>query len=60
MFLHSDANAFYCSVEQVFRPDLTGKPVIVATNNDGAIAALNSEAKALGLKRGSLYLRYAI
>ncbi|EMX5186121.1 translesion error-prone DNA polymerase V subunit UmuC (plasmid) [Citrobacter freundii] len=52
MFLHSDANAFYCSVEQVFRPDLTGKPVIVATNNDGAIAALNCEAKALGLKRG--------
>ncbi|EHK7649107.1 translesion error-prone DNA polymerase V subunit UmuC [Escherichia coli] len=52
MYLHSDVNAFYCSVEQVFRPDLAGEPVIVATNNDGAIAALNRAAKALGLKRG--------
>lgn len=52
MYLHSDVNAFYCSVEQVFRPDLEGKPVIVATNNDGAIAALNVAAKSLGLKRG--------
>ncbi|EIY8279508.1 translesion error-prone DNA polymerase V subunit UmuC [Salmonella enterica] len=52
MYLHSDVNAFYCSVEQVFRPDLAGMPVIVATNNDGAIAALNAEAKKCGLKRG--------
>lgn len=52
MYLHSDVNAFYCAVEQVFRPDLAGRPVIVATNNDGAIAALNKEAKKCGLKRG--------
>lgn len=52
MYLHSDANAFYVSCQVAMEPALTGRPVIVATNNDGAIAALNTEAKALGLKRG--------
>lgn len=52
MYLHSDINAFYCSVEQIFRPDIAGLPVIVGSNNDGAIVALNQEAKALGMKRG--------
>lgn len=52
MFLHSDANAFYVSCQTAMEPGLIGKPVIVTTNNDGAIAALNAEAKSLGLKRG--------
>ncbi|EGA2912847.1 hypothetical protein H5K96_004246 [Salmonella enterica] len=52
MFLHSDANAFYVSCQTAMEPSLIGKPVIVTTNNDGAIAALNTEAKSLGLKRG--------
>lgn len=52
MFLHSDVNAFYVSAELAFRPDLAGRPVVVGTNNDGCIAALNREAKAVGLKRG--------
>lgn len=52
MFLHSDVNAFYVSAELAFRPDLHGRPVVVATNNDGCIAALNREAKNVGLKRG--------
>lgn len=52
MFLHSDANAFYVSCQTAMEPGLIGKPVIVTTNNDGAIAALNTEAKSLGLKRG--------
>lgn len=42
-----DCNSFYASCEQVFRPDLLGKPVVVLSNNDGCIIAKNKEAKAL-------------
>ena len=52
MILHIDANSFYASCEQAFRPDLRGKPVVVLSNNDGILVALNKEAKATGLKRG--------
>lgn len=44
-----DVNSFYASCEQVFRPDLWGKPVVVLSNNDGCIIAANREAKALDL-----------
>lgn len=42
-----DCNSFYASCEQVFRPDLMGKPVVVLSNNDGCVIAANKEAKAL-------------
>ncbi len=29
-----DCNAFYCSCERVFRPDLAQRPVVVLSNND--------------------------
>lgn len=48
----ADCNNFYCSCERVFRPDLTGKPVIVLSNNDGCVIARSEEAKALGYKMG--------
>ncbi|MGA0333439.1 MAG: Y-family DNA polymerase [Kiritimatiellia bacterium] len=44
-----DVNSFYASCEQVFRPDLWGKPVVVLSNNDGCIIAANREAKNLGI-----------
>lgn len=44
-----DVNSFYASCEQVFRPDLKGKPVVVLSNNDGCVIAANKEAKALGI-----------
>jgi len=47
MFALVDCNSFYASCEQVFRPDLKGKPVVVLSNNDGCIVAANREAKAL-------------
>ena len=47
-----DCNSFFCSVEKVFHPGLSGKPVCVLSNNDGCIVALTPEAKALGLHRG--------
>ncbi len=55
MILHIDCNTFYASCEVSLRPDLQGKPVVVANCNEaggGIILALTKEAKALGLKRG--------
>lgn len=49
MFALVDCNSFYASCEQVFRPDLRGKPVVVLSNNDGCIVARSREAKALGI-----------
>jgi DNA polymerase V len=47
-----DCNNFYVSCERVFRPDLTGKPVAVLSNNDGCIVARSQELKNLGIKMG--------
>jgi len=49
MFALIDCNSFYASCEQVFRPGLRGKPVVVLSNNDGFIVARSKEAKALGI-----------
>ena len=49
MFALVDCNSFYASCEQVFRPDLAGRPVVVLSNNDGCIVARSAEAKALGI-----------
>lgn len=57
MILHADGNSFYASCEQIFRPDLRGKAVVVLSNNDGVIIALNKEAKAVGLKRGDVFFK---
>src|SRR3546814_3788033 len=47
VFALADANSFYASAEQVFRPDLKGKPVVVLSNNDGCVIAQSKEAKAM-------------
>ena len=52
-----DCNNFYCSAERVFRPDLEGRPIIVLSNNDGAIVSRSNEAKALGIKMGVPYFK---
>ncbi|EEI7654615.1 TPA_asm: translesion error-prone DNA polymerase V subunit UmuC [Salmonella enterica subsp. enterica] len=52
MYLLCDVNSMYASCEQLFRPDLKNRPVVVLSNNDGACVALNRAAKALGIKRG--------
>lgn len=51
MFALVDANSFYCSAEQVFRPDWRGKPIVVLSNNDGCIVAANKQAVALGINK---------
>jgi len=45
-----DCNSFYCSCERVFRPDLSQKPVVVLSNNDGCIISRSDEAKNLGVE----------
>ena len=50
MFALVDCNSCYASCEQIFRPELRGKPVVVLSNNDGFIVARSKEAKLLGLK----------
>ncbi len=47
-----DCNNFYASCERVFNPALTGKPIVVLSNNDGCVIARSNEAKALGIKMG--------
>ena len=49
MFVLVDCDSFYASCEQVFRPDLRGKPVVVLSNNDGCLIARSPRAKALGI-----------
>ena len=57
MFALVDANSFYCSAEQVFRPDWRGKPLIVLSNNDGCIVAANRQAKELGVPKFAPYFQ---
>lgn len=55
MFALVDANSFYCSAEQVFRPDWRGKPVVVLSNNDGMVVAANRQAKEAGVPKFKPY-----
>jgi len=58
MFALVDCNNFYASCERVFRPDLTGKPIVVLSNNDGCVIARSNEAKALGVPMGAPAFKY--
>lgn len=44
-----DCNNFYASCERNFNPALQNQPVVVFSNNDGAVIARSEEAKALGI-----------
>lgn len=48
-----DCNNFYASCEQLFQPQLLGKPVVVLSNNDGCVVARSAEAKTLGIPMGA-------
>lgn len=52
-----DCNAFFCSCERLFRPDLWRKPVGVLSNNDGCFVSRTKELKELGVKMGQPYFQ---
>ncbi|MCE2571823.1 Y-family DNA polymerase [Motilimonas eburnea] len=57
MIALTDVNSFYPSAEVVFEPHNRGKPLIVLTNNDGCVAALNRQAKELNIPRFAPYFQ---
>jgi len=57
MYALADVNSFYASCEQVFRPDLRGRPIAILSNNDGCVIARSKELKQLGIKMGMPYFQ---
>ena len=53
----ADADSFYASCERVFHPKLTGRPIVVLSNNDGCVVARSREAKRLGIPEGEPWFR---
>jgi DNA polymerase-4 len=51
-----DLNAYFASVEQAERPELRGRPIAVApvTSDGGTVIAASYEAKAFGVRTGTL------
>ncbi|OGL31391.1 hypothetical protein A3F37_02840 [Candidatus Saccharibacteria bacterium RIFCSPHIGHO2_12_FULL_41_12] len=58
MFALVDCNNFFVSCERIFRPELVGKPVIVASSNDGCAVARSNEVKSLGIPMGAPVFKY--
>lgn len=50
MYALVDGNNFYVACERVFQPRLSGRPVVVLSNNDGCAISRSDEAKALGVR----------
>ncbi|WP_445778130.1 Y-family DNA polymerase [Shewanella sp.] len=59
MFALVDATSFYCSAEQVFRPEWRNRPMVVLSNNDGCIVAANRLATNLGVPKFQPYFQIA-
>ena len=49
-----DVNSCYASVESVFRPDIVDRPIVVLSNNDGAVIAANRIAKKMGFMNAAV------
>lgn len=57
MYALVDCETMYASCEAVFRPDLRGKPIVVLSNNDGCIVAMNRAAKTMGVPKFQPYFK---
>ncbi len=51
MYALVDAVSYYASAEKVFDPSIRNKPVVVLTNNDGCICAVDPIARRLGVPK---------
>ena len=58
MYALVDCNNFYASCERVFNPSLSGKPIVVLSNNDGCVIARSNEAKDFGIPMGAPAFEY--
>lgn len=58
LFALIDCNNFFASCEQVFRPDLVGKPLVVLSCNDGCVVARSAEARALNIPMAAAAFKY--
>ena len=52
-----DVNNCFVSCERLFDPTLEKVPVVVLSNNDGAVVARSLEAKALGIQMGDPWFK---
>jgi DNA polymerase V len=52
-----DAVSYYASAEKVFDPSIRNKPVVVLTNNDGCICAVDPIARRLGVPKFTPYFQ---
>ena len=59
MFALCDVTSAYASAEKIYDPTLRDKPIIVLSNNDGAVVALCPIAKSLGFKKFVPYFQIA-
>ncbi|MBX2866469.1 DUF4113 domain-containing protein [Candidatus Kaiserbacteria bacterium] len=57
MFVLLDCNNFFVSCERLFRPDLVGRPTIVAGGGGGVVVARSEEAKELGIPMAAPYFQ---
>ncbi|WP_071161958.1 Y-family DNA polymerase [Acidipropionibacterium acidipropionici] len=52
-----DVDSCYCACERIFHPELIGRPLVVLSNNDGAVVARSREAKDLGVEMGAAWFK---
>ena len=52
-----DVDSCYCACERIFHPELIDRPLVVLSNNDGAVVARSREAKDLGVEMGAAWFK---
>ncbi len=57
MYALVDAVSYYASAEKVFDPSIRNRPVVVLTNNDGCICAVDPIARKLGIPKFVPYFK---
>lgn len=58
LFALIDCNNFFASCEQVFRPSLEDKPIVVLSSNDGCVVARSAKARKIGIPMGAPAFKY--